>query len=295
MATSERALTMACVLLAMVLALTTANAAAGGQAAAAPATGSISGVVISDDPSARPIARAAVTLRSAALLRPLQLLTDEAGRFAFTGLPAASFTVTATKPSYLALSYGQTTPGRGSGLPIALEAGQQRRDLRLVLPRGACHLRPRGRRPQPTGGERADSGHAVSDGERRTDADEPSAATGRRPMRAASIAPTGCRPATTSSAPIHPATSRRFRKTVDPEGAARAHVKSPRPKCSGRASRFRPEVAAVAPSSAHRWRPRRRRANRSPSVLLSIRRRRVRRTPRPSRSVEGKNARASTS
>jgi len=128
---------MACALLAAVLALTTANEAARGQAAAAPAIGSISGVVISDDPSARPIARVAVTLRSAALTRPLQLLTDEAGRFAFTGLPAASFTIAAAKPSYLTLSYGQTTAGRGSGLPIALEAGQQLRDLRLVLPRGA--------------------------------------------------------------------------------------------------------------------------------------------------------------
>jgi len=128
---------MTCVLLAAVLALTTANEAARGQAPAAAATGSIAGVVITDDPSARPIARVAVTLRSAALLRPLQLLTDEAGRFAFTGLPAASFTIAAAKPTYLTLSYGQTTPGRGLGLPIALEAGQQLRDLRLMLPRGA--------------------------------------------------------------------------------------------------------------------------------------------------------------
>ena len=52
-------------------------------------------------------------------------------------MPAATFTVTAARPSYLTLSYGQTTAGRGSGLPIALEAGQQLRDLRLVLPRGA--------------------------------------------------------------------------------------------------------------------------------------------------------------
>jgi len=137
MATSERASTMACALVAAMLALTTANQAAGGQAAAAAAIGSISGVVISDDPSARPIPRAAVTLRSAALPRPLQLLTDEAGRFAFTGLPAASFTIAAAKPTYLTMSYGQATAGRGSGLPIALEAGQELRDLRLVLPRGA--------------------------------------------------------------------------------------------------------------------------------------------------------------
>jgi protocatechuate 3,4-dioxygenase beta subunit len=137
MSTLERASTMACGLLAAVLPLTTANEAARGQAPAAAATGSIAGVVITDDPSARPIARVAVTLRSAALLRPLQLLTDAAGRFAFTGLPAASFTIAAAKPTYLTLSYGQTTPGRGSGLPIALEAGQQLRDLRLMLPRGA--------------------------------------------------------------------------------------------------------------------------------------------------------------
>jgi Carboxypeptidase regulatory-like domain len=136
-AIAERTLTMACALLAAVLASTTPTEAARGQAPAAAATGSISGVVVSDDPSARPIARVAVTLRSGALLRPLQLLTDDAGRFAFTGLPAASFTIAAAKPTYLTLSYGQATPGRGSGLPIALEAGQQLRDLSLVLPRGA--------------------------------------------------------------------------------------------------------------------------------------------------------------
>jgi protocatechuate 3,4-dioxygenase beta subunit len=128
---------MACTLLAAALASTPANEAARAQTAAAPPLGSISGVVVSDDASARPIARAAVTLRSAALPRPLQVLTDEAGRFEFAGLRAASFTIAAAKASYLTLSYGQTTPGRGSGLPIALEAGQQLRDLRLVLPRGA--------------------------------------------------------------------------------------------------------------------------------------------------------------
>ena len=135
MAIPERAAMMACALLAAALASTTVNEAARGQTTGA--TGAIFGVVVSDDAPARPIARTAVTLRSAALPRPLQLLTDEAGRFAFTGLPAASFTITAAKPAYLTLSYGQTAAGRGSGLPIALEAGQQLRDLRLVLPRGA--------------------------------------------------------------------------------------------------------------------------------------------------------------
>jgi hypothetical protein len=134
---TKRASTTAGILVAAAITLMAAGEVASGQAVASDAVGSISGVVIGDDPSERPISRVAVTLRSAALPRPLVALTDQTGGFAFTRLPPAHFTVTASKPAYLTLAYGQVTPGRGSGLPIALQPGEQVRDLRLRLPRGS--------------------------------------------------------------------------------------------------------------------------------------------------------------
>ncbi len=100
-------------------------------------TASISGVVTTDEPAGRPIARAVVTLRSTELQPGLQVVTDDAGRFAFAALLPGTFTVTASKPSYLPTAYGQTVAGRGSGQPISLEAGQQVADLRLALQPGS--------------------------------------------------------------------------------------------------------------------------------------------------------------
>ena len=156
------------------------------------------------------------------------------------------------KGTYLALSYGQTTAGRGSGLPIALEAGQQLRDLRLVLPRGSPisgrvvddRSRPVANAPiqvmqyRTVNGERTLT--TVGGSWPQTDA--------HGEYRAY-----GLPPGDYIVCPIHPATSRRFRRTAGPAEAARAHVKSPRPRCSGLASRFRPADA--------RWRLHRRAAD----------------------------------
>jgi hypothetical protein len=98
--------------------------------------GSISGVILSADADGRPVARAVVTLAGATLRPSLVAVTDAAGRFTFLGLPAGQFTVTATKSSYLPMAYGQTTPGRGAGLPITLAEGQQVTGLSWKLPRG---------------------------------------------------------------------------------------------------------------------------------------------------------------
>ena len=230
---------------------------------------------------------------SAALPRPLQLLTDYCGCFAFTGLSSASFTIAAAKPTYLALSYGQTTPGRGSGLPIALEAGQQLPDLRLVLPRGAVisgrvvddRSRPVANAPiqvlqyRTVNGERALTN--VSGSWPQTDAHGGYRAYGlppgdylvcAHPPGDFAAIPQDCRPGGGG------------------EGAREVAAA----ECSGLASRFRPRDAA-APSPARRRRPRPHRANRSPSVPCSTRRRRVRPAPPPSRSAAARNARASTS
>ena len=97
---------------------------------------SISGVILTGDAAGRPIARAVVTLAGATLRPSLVTMTDAAGRFTFPGLPAGQFTLTAAKTAYIPMAYGQTSPGRGSGLPVSVTEGQQVRDLSWKLPRG---------------------------------------------------------------------------------------------------------------------------------------------------------------
>jgi Carboxypeptidase regulatory-like domain len=96
---------------------------------------SISGRILSDA-DGRPIARAAVTLSGGAEGPTLVTVVDTSGSFAFTGLPAGLFTLTASKPAYLTMAYGQTTPGRGAGVPVSIAEGQQVAGLTWKLPRG---------------------------------------------------------------------------------------------------------------------------------------------------------------
>ena len=98
--------------------------------------GSISGVIVSDGTD-HPVARAVVTLSAAALRPSLVTVTDAQGRFAFSNLPAGLYTASASKAAFISAVYGQTTPGRGSGVPIALIDGQQVTGLTWTLPRGA--------------------------------------------------------------------------------------------------------------------------------------------------------------
>ena len=100
-------------------------------------TASIAGTIVTDEQNSRPLSRAVVTLSGAALRPSLVAITDDAGRFAFSGLAAGNVTLTASKPPYLTIAYGQTVPGQGSGVPIAVEEGQQIADLTIELPRGA--------------------------------------------------------------------------------------------------------------------------------------------------------------
>jgi carboxypeptidase family protein len=100
-------------------------------------TGLISGVV-TDSADRKPIARAKVVLSGAALRPNLVAIADAAGRFAFGSLPSGQFTVSASKSAYLTMAYGQTAPGRGSGVPLSLSDGQQMTGLTLALPRAAA-------------------------------------------------------------------------------------------------------------------------------------------------------------
>ncbi|HEX7779351.1 MAG TPA: carboxypeptidase-like regulatory domain-containing protein, partial [Vicinamibacterales bacterium] len=103
-----------------------------------PATGTavISGTLVTDDSSPRPIRRAAINLSGSDFIRRRMTVTDDAGRFQIANLPAASYSVWASKPGYVTAYYGGKRPGRGPGLPIALGDGQQV-TLALKMLRGA--------------------------------------------------------------------------------------------------------------------------------------------------------------
>ncbi len=100
------------------------------------ATATIAGAVVTDETPAQPLRNASVTLTGAELPHGLMVLTDADGRFAFNALPAGRFSLTASKPAYLAMSYGQSAPESGPGVPISLADGQQISDVVLKLPRG---------------------------------------------------------------------------------------------------------------------------------------------------------------
>ena len=99
-------------------------------------TAVISGTLVTDDSSARPIRRAAVNLSGSDFLRTRTTVTDDAGRFTFTSLPASNFSLWATKPGYVSAYYGGKRPGRGPGVPIALTEGQ-RFSVAMKMLRGA--------------------------------------------------------------------------------------------------------------------------------------------------------------
>lgn len=97
-------------------------------------TGEISGVVVSAGSQTEPLRRAVVTLTG--VPNPRSVLSDDAGRFSFTRLPAGRFSVTARKAAYLAAAYGAKRPGRG-GMSIALADGQ-RTVITIAMYRGGA-------------------------------------------------------------------------------------------------------------------------------------------------------------
>jgi hypothetical protein len=88
-------------------------------------TGIISGTLVTDDASARPIRRATINLYGGDLFTGRMTVTDDAGRFRIASLPAANYSLSATKPGFVTSYYGGKRPGRGPGVPVALREGQQ--------------------------------------------------------------------------------------------------------------------------------------------------------------------------
>jgi len=108
------------------------------QRDAAPATtGSaiVTGVVVSDAPTALPIGRAVVTISGAALAIPRTAVTDGDGRFEIRDLPAGLVEVSAGRHGYVTTQYGALRPGR-PGTPVPLVDGRTH-DLTIRLGRAA--------------------------------------------------------------------------------------------------------------------------------------------------------------
>ena len=95
-------------------------------------TASLGGLITGDE--GKPISRAQVVL-TGGTSTGFTAWTDEAGRFLFEGLMPGTYTLAASKSTWLTLAYGQAEPGRGSGLPVVLKGGENRRDLKWSLPR----------------------------------------------------------------------------------------------------------------------------------------------------------------
>lgn len=98
-------------------------------------TGSISGLVVAADGGA-PIPRAAIALSGGAVAG-FTAIADAKGRFDFDRLPAGQYTLRASKASFLSMAFGQSEPGRGSGLPIALKDGERLTGIQWALPGAA--------------------------------------------------------------------------------------------------------------------------------------------------------------
>src|SRR5258705_4103289 len=86
-------------------------------------TAVLSGVVVSDDPDARPVRKARVTCGSPDVSGHTTI-TDDGGRFVFVALPAGRYTVGASKAAWVTTYYGAKRPSR-PGVAIPLAEGQK--------------------------------------------------------------------------------------------------------------------------------------------------------------------------
>lgn len=106
--------------------------------AARPAVGTatVSGVVVTDEASPRPVRRVHVALQSIDLRAPIASVTDDDGRFTLQGVLAGHYTVMASRPGYVETILGASA-GSLLGAPIAVADGEQVTGLTIRLAKGA--------------------------------------------------------------------------------------------------------------------------------------------------------------
>jgi carboxypeptidase family protein len=100
--------------------------------AAEPGSAILSGRVLAAD-TGRPMKRARVLVSGGG--RPRAVTTDELGRYQVSGLPAGTYTISATKAGFVDATYGQRRWLR-PGAPVQLADGQQATNIDLRLMRG---------------------------------------------------------------------------------------------------------------------------------------------------------------
>ena len=98
-------------------------------------TGRIKGQLRTADTNT-PVRRAQVRISSTEIM-PKTAVTDAEGRYEFRDLPAARYTLTATKAGFVTINYGQTRPFE-SGKPIELGEAQVLDKADFTMPRGSA-------------------------------------------------------------------------------------------------------------------------------------------------------------
>jgi len=134
--TWARALVVAWLAAASAVAQTTGPARVATQRATGGA-GSLGGRVVTDEPDARPVRRAIVSLTGDGLRPNRGVITDDDGRFQIADLPAGRFTLTASRASFITSAYGARRAGR-PGTAVVLREGEALTDLVIRLWRGAA-------------------------------------------------------------------------------------------------------------------------------------------------------------
>ena len=121
-------------LMTAVVAITCTGAAVIGVAQQTAGTAVLTGTVVTDSPSPQPVRHATVRLAGPAGMSARLVGTDDEGKFEFAALPAASYSVSASKIGSVTTFYGSKRPGRGPGVPVALLDGERASIVLKLLP-----------------------------------------------------------------------------------------------------------------------------------------------------------------
>ena len=103
--------------------------------ATATGSGTIRGLVTTDEARPRPLRRVRVVVSGPSLPMGRTAITDDSGAFAVSGLAPGRYTVSAAKDAYVAMNHGATRPLR-PGVPVESGSGSAQRIV-IRLPRGA--------------------------------------------------------------------------------------------------------------------------------------------------------------